>query len=169
MILLPFPVSFLRWCLWRFQLWAGLDGGGSPRLEFAALDRAVQALFVQGLSPRTVSSYRSGIRQYVAFCLHLHLHSLNLSDLTLCHFVSSLYTQCLSHSSLRSYLSSPVPPNPCRGPRHGSGCVPPVALRCVSGGPSVPSVQSPCSAPSHSRHFTIPPVGSLVCLSSLLY
>ena len=21
MILLPFPVSFLRWCLWRFQLW----------------------------------------------------------------------------------------------------------------------------------------------------
>lgn len=72
-------------------------------MELAALDRALQALFVQGLS---LSSYRSGIRRYVAFCLHLHLHPLPLSDLTLCRFVSSLYTQRLSHSSIRSYVSS---------------------------------------------------------------
>ena len=105
MILLRFPVSFLRCCLWRFWLWCWMRWWGSPRLELAALHWAVQAHFVQGLSPRTVSAYRSGIRQYVAFCLRLHLLPLNLLDLTLCRFVSSLYTQHLSHSSIRSYLS----------------------------------------------------------------
>ena len=75
-------------------------------MELAALDLALQVLFVQGLSSLTVSSYHSGIRQYVAFCLYLHLHPLPLSDLTLCRFVSSLYTQRLSHSSIRSYVSS---------------------------------------------------------------
>ena len=55
-----------------------------------------------------------------------------------------------------------------QGPRPRSGCIPPIAICGVSGGPSVPSVQSPHSAPGHSRHSS-PPPGSLVCLFSLLY
>ena len=94
MILLRFPVFFLRCCLWRFCLWCWM------RLELAALHWAVQ-----GLSPHTVSAYRSGIRQCVAFYLRLHLQPLPLLDLMLCRFVSSLYIQHLSHYSIRSYLS----------------------------------------------------------------
>ena len=110
MILLPFPVSFLRWCLWRFQLWCWTWWWRlTQRLTQIGARRTgsnCSGALVHCLSPHTVSSYRSGIRRYVAFCLRLHLHPLSLSDLTLCRFVSSLYTQRLSHSSIRSYLRS---------------------------------------------------------------
>ena len=63
------------------------------------------ALSCSGPLPHTVSAYRSGIRQCVAFYLRLHLQPLPLLDLMLCRFVSSLYIQHLSHYSIRSYLS----------------------------------------------------------------
>ena len=106
MILLPFLVSFLKWCLWRFQLWCWIWWWRLTQIGACHTGLSCWGLFVQGLFPRTVSAYHSGIRWYVAFCLCLHLQPFPLSDLTLCHFVSSLYTQCLSHSSICSYLSS---------------------------------------------------------------
>ena len=84
---------------------AGCGGGGSPRLELAALDQAVQALFVQGLSPRTVSSYCSGIRRYVSFCLHLHLHPLPSHCVALC-LVCTPNVYLILLSVLTSALSS---------------------------------------------------------------
>ena len=104
----------------------------------------------------------------MAICLRLNIQPLPLSELMLSRFVSSLYTQRLSFFYPFLPQLSPVPPNPCWGPRPRSGCDPPVALRGAGSGPSVSSVQSPCSALGHSRHSSSPP-GSLVCLSGLQY
>ena len=95
MILLPFSYLSSGGACGGFGCGTGYGGGGSLRLELATLDRAVRALFVQGLSPRTVSAYCSGIRRYVAFCRRLYLQPLPYTDLLSLTQISHCVALCL--------------------------------------------------------------------------
>nr|MCH9733566.1 site-specific integrase [Actinomycetes bacterium] len=70
------------------------------------MDRYVCALFTHGITSNTLASYKSGIRRYTTFCTQFGLQPLPLSDTNLCRFVTVLYQQQLSPSTIRLYLSS---------------------------------------------------------------
>ena len=87
-----------------------LHSGAPPtrgtQLDLTSLDQSVLSLLAQGLASSTLATYRSGIRQYTAFCQQFRLTPLPLSDLNLCRFVSYLHQQQLSPASVRLYLAA---------------------------------------------------------------
>ena len=74
-------------------------------MDVARLEGLARELFAGGLSSRTVSSYSSAQRRYLAFCDSLGLMPLHLTERVLCLFVAFLKHQGLAHQSIVSYLS----------------------------------------------------------------
>ena len=70
------------------------------------MDRTVQGLLAQGLSPATLTSYRTGLRRYMSFCCRFCLCPFPLSEPILCRFVAYLYNSNLQPVTVRQYLSS---------------------------------------------------------------
>ena len=70
------------------------------------MDQSVLSLLAQGLASSRFATYRSGIRQYTAFCWQFGLTPLPLSDLNLCCFVLYLHQQHLSPASVCLYLAT---------------------------------------------------------------
>ena len=108
-----FLVSFLRWCLWRFRLWYWIWWWRLTQIGACHTGSSCLGALCSGPLP---SHSQCLLFRYKAVCCllpasvsptsPLHRSPLPYSDLTLCRFVSSLYTQRLSHSSIHSYLSS---------------------------------------------------------------
>ena len=59
-------------------------------LDIAALDRAVDDCFLNGLAPATRRSYESGKRRFLSFCEKVQAKSLPVSEKLLGQFISQL-------------------------------------------------------------------------------
>ena len=75
-------------------------------MDLNRLDQSVRRLYGQGIASSTLTSYKSGIRQYYSFCSQFTLSPFPLTDSLLCRFVAFLYDRQLSPASIRLYLSS---------------------------------------------------------------
>ena len=109
----------------------GLSHSEDARLDLSRVDQSFYSLFTQGIAINTLTSYKSAIRCYIAFCtqgiatntltshksgIHVRcyiafctqfsLPPLPLTDSNLCWFVAFLHDQQLSSSSIQLYLSA---------------------------------------------------------------
>ena len=76
-----------------------------PRLELAALDRAVERYFSAGLAASTSRVYSAGINKYLVMCHELSIPPTPASELLLCKFVTYLALHSISSSTIKVYLS----------------------------------------------------------------
>ena len=67
-------------------------------LDIAALDRAVDYYFLNGLAPATRRSYESGKRRFLSFCEKVQAKPLPVSE--------KLLGQFISHSTIKCYLAT---------------------------------------------------------------
>lgn len=75
-------------------------------MDISSLERAVQGFFSCGLAKSSQSSYSTAQKRYLAFCDHLQLPPLPLSERTLCLFAAFLANQGLQSRSITAYLSA---------------------------------------------------------------
>lgn len=81
-------------------------GGIQARLDIAALDRAVEYYFRNGLASSTQRSYNSGKRRYYQFCQERSLAPIPASERQLCLFTVFLAKENLAHTTIKCYLSA---------------------------------------------------------------
>ena len=72
-----------------------------PRLELAALDRAVERYFLAGLAASTSRVYSAGINKYLFMCHELSIPPTPASEHLLCKFVSYLALNNISSSTIK--------------------------------------------------------------------
>ena len=79
---------------------------GTPRLDVAVLDRAVDDYFTLGLAPSTNRTYKVGIRHYISLCEQLHTEPTPTSEHLLCRFCTVLASTGITHCTIKVYLSA---------------------------------------------------------------
>ena len=78
----------------------------TPRLNIAQLVPVVQGLFTAGLAESTHKTYQASGNRYSKFCQQANLTPHTASEEVLLLFITSLYREKLSHSTINSYLAA---------------------------------------------------------------
>ena len=77
-----------------------------PRLDISSLVPVVQELSAAGVAPSTRKVYGSDGRRYRAFCDQGSLQAYPVSEHGLMLFTAHLFTEKLSHGTIKSYLAA---------------------------------------------------------------
>ena len=74
-------------------------------MDLQSLEISVSQLINQGIAPNTARVYNSAQSRFIKFCNNYNLSPLPLTENTICLFISYLFNQKLTHSTMKTYLS----------------------------------------------------------------
>jgi hypothetical protein len=82
-------------------------GPWPARLDVRSLEASVQGYFREGLASSSRRTYAAGINKYLAFCTLYNLYRpLEVTQSTLCYYVSHLANTGLAFSTIKTYLAA---------------------------------------------------------------